>query len=365
MSDLVWRYIEKGTDRIIDIPHGWTMQPLGYQALVGTKSDQPTTLPVEILTPSIVDSHGVAPANTQYTVAFDLNTDYVSSTIGLVPGGWLPAMSSIVGRMVLVDRNAVSEIRSRFLGGAKVEHANRDFVDFMSNGSVRINPILYAIEGNKRRHSHPHEVAEQLQEAYRKIRAALPLAVIEPGIDDALRGAIGLLQDSYAGMQLKSRFLKVVSPLLTPPASKKTRLVTWNRILAEADRIGLPRQSLVVLACLSCLACPQSQNPAKKVLKPKFHFNDHDAYNALCDIRALEIFIASLCLYPGRPLTLLTQDRNLALFWTGLQIHDFAWKGRAATYRIALDTPLLPDLSEAEFESLQVATPFAHSGSPA
>ncbi|UUL83973.1 hypothetical protein [Sphingomonas qomolangmaensis] len=50
---------------------------------------------------------------------------------------------------MLLDRNAVSQIRARYEGGTVVAE-ERDFLDMLADVDVRINPLLFAMEGNGR-----------------------------------------------------------------------------------------------------------------------------------------------------------------------------------------------------------------------
>jgi len=347
--------VEHGTGRTVTW-RGRTIEPLGYNALASIKNNRPVTIPVTCQDAEILSGAPPSQDDQRYTVRFNLESVFSSKSIGLVTGGWLPSGLAAMGRTLLTDRNIVSELRERFAGGSRRDTANDDFLDLLSERTVKINPLLYAMEGNKKRRPTPEEVEEQYRHACRTIQESLPNAIIDPEDGAAsLRGAVGILRDSYAGMQDKTKFLQSVVPLLceSTPATKRT--TRWARILSEADACGIRRRSLVVLTALSGLACSQGQNPAKSLLKPKRDYSSKDAYNALCDLVALELLIACVCLFPAKPVTLLTCDRNLALLWVGLDPHDLEWNpaGRC-TFNVSLDSPLLPHLSEQERESLCV-----------
>ena len=243
----------------------------------------------------------------------------------MVDGGWLPVVWAARDKIILVDRNVVTEIQARFQEGRKrTKVHDDDFIDFLTRWPIRINPLLYAMEGNRQRHPTDEEAKAQILEAALKIQQALPNATIEPDSVAGLPGMIGLIQDSIADMERKTQFLISVAPGLMAPASKDRRAAMWESILAEADETGVPRRSLPVVASLSCLACPQALNPAKQILKPSRDYDEKKAYNALCDLRALELFVHVLALFPELSATLCTKDRPLALFWAGLGIHNIA-----------------------------------------
>ncbi len=91
----------------------------------------------------------------------------------------------------------------------------------------------------------------------------------------------------------------------------------------------MPRSSLLVLAILSTLVHPTGQCPAKRLLKFNDRYTDGDAYNALCDIRALEFLLHFIAFFPEFDTQVYTKDRQLALFWVGIGAHDIAKEGNA------------------------------------
>lgn len=80
-----------------------------------------------------------------------LETNFTADTIALVRGGWLPSAlaATRANAMVLLDRNIVTKIVSRFDNG-RAKRRTADFIDLYEGLPVRLNPILYALEGNTR-----------------------------------------------------------------------------------------------------------------------------------------------------------------------------------------------------------------------
>lgn len=349
---MLLRYIEEKTGRIIDLVE-WTVDPLGYDNLVAIPPNQSVTLPIQLHHTKILDQHGSPVHSDRASVSFTLNSPFSSNVIALVDGGWLPLILAARDKVILADRNVVSEIQARFQDGEKrTSVRDDDFIDFFSKWPIRINPLLYAIEGNQRRSPTHAEAKAQIIEAARKIQQALPNATIEPDGMAGLPGVIGLIQDGVADMQRKTQFLLSVAPRLMAPASKGQRTDTWQWILAQADETGVPRRSFPVLAALSCLACPQALNPAKQLLKPSHDYDKKKAYNALCDLRALELFVYASALFPELPATLCTKDRPLALFWAGLGIHNISLDPQKhPTFKLRCDG-LLPNVTTTEMASL-------------
>jgi len=347
------RYVEEETGRTIDMVD-WIADPLGYDELVAIRPDEPAVVPVNLRHATVFDEKGerVFPEGRDTHVKFTLNSKFSSNVVALSDGGWLPSIFAAHDRLILADRNVISEIQARFLGGRTRSGVADDFFDVLARGKFRINPLLYAIEGNERRTPTDAEIAAQIKEAIGKVQKALPHAIIEPTGRLALQGVTGLLRDGAAGMRRKTVFLKTVAPRLTASARKNRLADTCCWILAQADDAGVPRQSLAVVAALSAALCPQSINPAKKLLKPSTNYKDKNAYNALCDLRSLELFIGAKALFPDHPISLFTKDRSLALFWCGLNVHDIRMVDGVPTYRFSTDR-LLPELAPSIVDSLE------------
>lgn len=352
LKDILLRYVEEETGRIIDLVE-WIVDPLGYDDLVDTLPNKRVTIPIQLHHTKLFDENGSPVQPGHASVSFTLNSPFSSNVIALVDGGWLPLIWAARDRVILADRNIISEIQARFQDGEKrISVRDDDFIDFFAKWPIRINPLLYAMEGNQRRSPTHEEAKTQIVEAAQKIKQALPNATIEPDAMAGLPGMIGLIQDGVADMQQKTQFLLSVAPKLMAPASRGQRTDIWQWILAQANEAGVSRQSFPVLAALSCLVCPQTLNPARRLLKPSHDFNERHVYNALCDLRALELFVYTLALFPKLPTTLCTKDRHLALFWVGLGIHNIRLdQEKHPTFELRCDR-LLSDLTTGEFNSL-------------
>ena len=348
-TKMLLRYVEEDTNRTIDIVGG-TVDPLGYDDLVAIRPNRPVTLPVSVRNAKIFDEHGTPLRNGYASVSTTLDSHFSSNVVALINGGWLPLIWAAHSKVILADRNVISEIQARFQRGKK-RTGNDDFFDFATKWPIRINPLLYAIEGNQKRQPTEIEIRAQILEAVRIIRQALPNVVIEPDGLAGLQGAIGLIRDSASGMERKSRFLGSVAPSLMATTPKVRRSDAWRWILAEADRVSISRQSFPVLAALSCIASPQGDNPAKRILKPSAPYDEEKAYNALCDFRALELFVYALSLFPHLPTTLCTKDRNLALFWIGTGIHNIRVDHNNNPMFELRCNKLFPDLTPEEMAS--------------
>src|SRR3546814_12475561 len=73
----------------------------------------------------------------------------------------------------------------------------------------------------------------------------------------------------------------------------------------------------VLFARRSTVVTPQNA-PARRLLKFRRGYCEELAYNALCDLRAINYLLHCAARYPELPIQLCTGDRDLALFWTAL-----------------------------------------------
>jgi len=319
------------------------VQPLDFASLRDARLDRPLTIPLKWRGGTLIETTlaGTEPGQV-INAAATLESPFTSCAIGLVKGGWLPSAFAVTHQKttLLVDRNVVSQIVARLENGQK-RREERDFLDLFADQSVRINPLLFVMEGNRRSIPTPAEAEAQMIEVETKLRTALPKAEITVG-PEHLKGALGLIEDSRASLERKQHFLRHLAPLLASPVARADVEARWSDILGAADLYGVPRQSLVVLAALSAAAVPNGKSPARRLLKFRNGYTEADAYNALADLRAIELFIALLGFAPDEAIQLCTADKDLALLWVGIQASNFAWAGSACTYDMTPVEALFP-----------------------
>jgi hypothetical protein len=207
---------------------------------------------------------------------------------------------------------------------------------------VRINPMLFAMEGNSKSVPPPELVREQLEEAVTKLQAALPSATVIGG-PGALKGVLGIIEETRAGIARKQQFLLCVAPSLAAPVGRKDVQRRIDEVLAAADECGVSSRTLVVLAALSSVLVPMGRSPAKKLLKLKAEYCPEDGYNALVDLRSLELLIHFFAFFPNQPTMLCTGDKKLALFWTGLGASNFKCAGAGISFDLSLAKELFGD----------------------
>lgn len=324
---------------------GVEFEPLGYADLLNKKLEGRVSIPLRWTDARVLES--TMPEITVDEVASGnslLESNFSTKSIGLVRGGWLPSGLALrAGMVVFPDRCTITELAGRFFGGVKSDQRGDDFLDIFEGKPIRINPAFYALEGNRRKQPSPEHVEEQWAEACQKIKDALPLAKLTP--DEAGHGVIGLLADMQDSMARKAQFALKVTANLQAPVSAKRRCAVWNHVLDVARECGVPKHSLVVLAALSTVCSANGASPAKRLLKTSANYTDEDAYNALADLRSLEILINMFAVYPQEQIMFCTGDKNLALFWAGMRASNFAWTEKQASYTLSPVDALLPNVS--------------------
>ncbi|MGY3609703.1 MULTISPECIES: hypothetical protein [unclassified Bradyrhizobium] len=303
------------------------IKPRSYEELDAAKLHQAVTIPLEMYNGRILetDVEGVDLSKYAHITAM-LESPFTAQAIGLVRGGWLPSVLAATrdNAVVFPDRNIISELSGRFAGGHTVGR-EPDFLDLFAGSQVKINPTLAAMEGNGRALSTPDEAREQLDEAVAKLKSAChKRLMVGP---DSLKGLLGLIEDMRPGLERNQARLKALAPSLCKPTARREIDARWNTVLEAADAHQVPRSSLLVLALLSALVHPTVRCASKRLLKLHDSYTDGDAYNALSDLRALELLLYALAFFPDFEAQICTKDRQLALFWVGAGAHDIKRAG--------------------------------------
>lgn len=321
---------------------------LGYSDLIGYTLGKPLTIPLRLANARVVDSSfdGLS-SETPVSVSAVLNSPYSSRALGLVRDGWLPSGIAFKESMiVLPDRCVFSELAGRFRAGEKTKLEDKDFLDFLVGRTVQINPLLYVLEGNLKRNPDYASVEHQFDIATEIINAALPLAQIVPSGRAGLEGVRGLIRDSEAGMARKQEFLMRLAPKLKAPIAARRVTEVWDDVLSTAKACGVPARSLVVLAALSAVCVPNGKSPAKGLLKFNVgKYTVEDAYNALADLRSLELFMHLLAAFPDEEILLCTADKDLVLFWAGIRPSELSMVNGVFSGKFSPIEELLPSIA--------------------
>ena len=308
--------------------HGYQVVPLNFEDLRMARLHEPIQIKLDLTNATIAKSDVTGlEVGARVGVTATLESRYAARAIGLVPGGWLPSGLALrTDSIVFPDRNVLSDLKATFEAGtARMSPRAKDFRELFADQSVRVSAILFALEGNKRTLPSDIEAIEQLDEAHRILRRALPKAELFEPLPVQKAGLLGLLSDRRKGLDRKVRFLMELAPKLESNIRKPRISALWQEVREIADIHQIAQDSLLVLAVLSTVSMPNGSSPARRMLKFRPGYTEEDAYNALTDIQSLELFACMLATSPTDPLMLCTADKDLALFWVGLNANDFRW----------------------------------------
>jgi hypothetical protein len=119
--------------------------------------------------------------------------------------------------------------------------------------------------------------------------------------------------------------------------------------------LGLNMPSLLVIAVFSCFFESQdgSGHPiARRLLNPREGYTDQDAFNALSDLGALELYIF-LSTLRQPPTSLCTCDRAMAAFWCVLGPDSFSYAPGQIIFAVEFSKELFPRLCREEIDAFR------------
>ncbi len=345
---VVMRYVENeiqpyGTQRSFTLTD-FDVQPCNYDCLLAALKQPGVRIPLKIWNGKMVDRNFGDAFEGQYVNASstELESHFTSKAIGLVRGGWLPSAMAATrdDSAVILDRCVIDEIVHHLENGMP-RGRKPDFLELFAGRPILLSPALCALESNTRSLPDHATATIQLKEVGEKLRRALPDARILDTAEIATKLDV-LVDGCREPIERGQRFLLELAPRLSP-ISRTKRGEFWEKVLGAADRHGVARRSLPVLAVLSAGLMPNGKGPARKVLKPSLNYDAGDAYNAMLDLTALDLLIRGICFLPERRIQLCTRDHGLAKFWCAIQASDFHFENGAYTYSLTPNSAILPE----------------------
>lgn len=145
-------------------------------------------------------------------------------------------------------------------------------------------------------------------------------------------------------------FLCEISSFLAAPTSGAKLRYAADRILETADRHKVDRQALAVLIALSCLFEDSQSNIksiGRNILKPTQTYDAGDAFNAICDLRHIELAAFGHAWVTQGRFALCTSDKAVASLWCALGIRDITATATGTEYKFDFSPELFPRLNEA------------------
>lgn len=273
------------------------------------------------------------------------------SIYALVEGGWLP-LPFVEPGIFLIDQNVLITLAG--IANGRIKPGNRDtWLTFLNNPRTVINPVFCAWEGISRQTPTYTEFCDRFDEASARISAALPKVSVIKFEKVHYEAAHTSILAFVERQERETEFLLYAVPLIREKTSPEKLAEYRSKLVTKATELGLNNRSLLAIAVFSCLFERQDGSGylvGRKILKPKQHYTEQDAYNALCDLRSLELFICSRTI-GGKPMSLCTRDRAMAAFWCLINPKSVLWENGSFTYSLEFSNDLFPRLAPAELRA--------------
>ncbi len=330
--------------------------PLSYSDLAEIQDKKNSNKKLRIVANSDEHTRNDQKNTEQSKLSFNVNFPHQVSIIALVDGGWLPP-PFVMSKLFIVDHNVVTVFKKINNGSQRLDHvASEWWMRFLTDKNVVVNPVLYALEGCKRKAPTFSEFIRYFDEAVVEIKKAVPgVSVINyQGIH--YKAAYSIIKELGDNLTKEARFLLDVMPLIRNRVATKRLAEVRNQIITIAKDHDAC-QSLAVLVVLSCLYESDKENSipvARKILKRKRPgpYAIEDAYNALNDLRALQLAISARGV-SNEKFSFCTHDVGLALLWCGLSPSLSDYVGSNVTIDFKFSKHIFPRLPADSVEELK------------
>lgn len=291
----------------------------------------------------------------QFDVSMTLHFTMSPAPYALVAGGWLP-LPFVLPQRFLVDRNVVSTLRRIREHGANDGDTTFEWwTKFFKGGAATFNPLLYAYEGAQRRIPTRAEFDHSFSEGRRELLEAFPEATIIDFHDVHAQAAYAQLEALAARGERDASFLIDVVPLILERISRRSENRVRDQILGLALKHGVIPSAPVCLAVFSALfddVHGSVPSIGRRLLKPKRNYTVEDAYNAVSDLRHVELAALSGAVVDDGQFALCTADRALAEFWSALAVRGESTSDALLNLHYSVGAELMPRLQQTEVNEL-------------
>jgi hypothetical protein len=128
-----------------------------------------------------------------------------------------------------------------------------------------------------------------------------------------------------------------------------------DKIHLEAKQFGVRLNSIVFISALSCIYDDPHGilfSIGRKLLKPKIKYEMPDAFNAISDLRNIELAAAGMTYFPENPFALATCDYALASLWCAISLRGLPASGKLE-FHFNLTKELFPRLSDIDLKNME------------
>lgn len=293
----------------------------------------------------------IGPSRISLTINFKENT----KIFGLVSGGWLP-LPFVTPQQFLIDRNVVIALQKIRSGKTFLDIASFQWwTKFFDDGSATFNPLPYAFESGFRKTPTIAEFRASFEEGVSELSAAFPKCKIVSYDDRIFNTVYSQLRAFDTRNSKEFEFLLATCPIIAERKTGKDEAAALEAILAAAKKAGVGQGSFALPAVLSCLYELKNGFPVsigRQLLKPAHVYTDSAAYNAISDLRHIELAAAGHGCFKGREFALCTQDKGLALFWSALSIQAEVNSQNKITFNFDLPPVLFERLTSDKIQLL-------------
>ncbi len=323
------------------------VQPLGLNELATLARQPDASITIQWLADDPKINGDMVPGIARMSHRITFNE--AMAIYALVPnGGWLP-VPFVSPACFLLDRNVVANFRKlRLNQNFRDQDALRLWTAFFDQGAGVFNPLPYAFEGSLRRVQTFEEFVREFERGVQEIEDTFPRCTIVRYSATQYRAAFEQFVAIHAKTPLEMAFLCEISPVLTEPTSDAKLRTAVEQILATADRFNVARQSLAVLLALSSLyEDPRfGSSIGRQILKPKHTYGPPNAYNAISDLRHIELAALGHAWATNAQFALCTCDRAIASLWCALAIRDVIETATGPEFTIDYSSDLFPRLTD-------------------
>jgi len=270
----------------------------------------------------------------------------------LVPGGWLPPAFALPSRF-LVDSNFIITLE-RLNSGKNVKDADAFlwWTDFVSSHKAEFNPLPYAFELGLRNTLSEAAFISAFDEGATILREGLPNCTITRFRAINYTKAYEQLTAFNRRHTRELRFLLSACPLVAQRVANGRTDKLANELLNLADKHDVARSSLVTLCVLSCLfedVHGLVRAIGKGILNPKAPYSEKAAYNALSDLRHIELAAVTHASLPLKDtFHLCTSDWALAALWSAVRFRGNPVAQGVVPLMFSVTSELLSRLSDSD-----------------